>query len=72
MTCGMQGVTKCMQRTIPYQVKCSTTLTEIDESCQLISFPDPSINFMLYSVFEVGSVCRVDEIVVYMYVGSVG
>ena len=53
---------------IPHHVKCSTTLTDI---LPTYFVPDPSINFMWYSVFEVGRVCRDDEIVVYMYVGSV-
>ena len=46
--------------TIPHQVKCSTALTEIAEFCRHF-VPDPSINFMWYSVFVVGRVGRVDE-----------
>ena len=34
--------------------------------------PDPSFKFIWYSVFEVGRVGRVDEMLAYMYVGSVG
>ena len=62
-------MTKCMHHTAPGKMQYRT-----DGNSRILPtyfVPNPNINFMWYSVFVVGRVGRVDEVVAYMYVGSV-
>ena len=70
LSAHIAGVTKCMHRTAPGKMQ-----DHADGNSRILPtyfVPNPRINSMWYSVFEMGRVGRVDEIVVYMYVESVG
>ena len=63
-------MTKCVHRTAPGKMQYRS-----DGNSRILPtyfVPDLGINFMWYSLLVVGRVGRVDEIIAYMYVGSVG